>query len=64
MGGRASSESKNKYNEKTYDRIALFVPKGKKTLLQALAKEQGESLNGFINKAIDFMIEQRGIMSE
>lgn len=64
MGGRASSESKNKYNEKAYDRIALFVPKGKKALLQALAKEQGESLNGFINKAIDFMIEQRGITSE
>jgi len=53
MGGRASAASKNKWAAKAYDRINLVVPKGKKALLQAIAQEQGESLNGFINKAVD-----------
>lgn len=58
MGGRASAASKNKWAAKAYDRINLVVPKGKKALLQAVAQEQGESLNGFINKAIDDAVER------
>ncbi len=42
-----------KYNAANYERIALVVPKGKKDKIKAVAQSQGESLNGFVNKAID-----------
>jgi len=42
-----------KYNAKAYDRIELKVLKGKKDEIKAHAEKQGESLNGFINRAID-----------
>ena len=53
MGGKASTASKNKWNAKTYDRINLTVPKGKKAKIQAFAADRGESVNGFINRVID-----------
>ena len=46
-------EATRKYNEKAYDRIELKVPKGKKDIIKAFAAKNGESLNGFVNKAID-----------
>ncbi|MEE1060993.1 MAG: hypothetical protein UH080_04090 [Ruminococcus sp.] len=51
--GTAQTRAKNKYNAKTYDRIALQVKKGRRDILKAHADKQGESLNGFINRAID-----------
>lgn len=57
MGGRASSASKNAWNAKTYDRINLTVPKGQKETIQAHAAAHGESVNGFINRAIAEAIE-------
>ena len=50
---KTSSASKYKYNSKTYDRLNITVPKGKKENLQTYATSQGESLNGFVNRAID-----------
>ena len=47
-----------KYNEKAYDRIELKVTKGKKPELKAHAESKGESLNSFINRAIDETIER------
>lgn len=48
-----------KYNLKAYDRIELKVPKGKKAELQAHAAKQGDnSLNGFVNRAINETIER------
>lgn len=41
-----------------YDRIQVVVPKGKKEIIQAHAAAQGESVNGFINKAIDEKLER------
>ena len=41
-----------------YDRIQLVVPKGKKANLQAHAQERGESLNGFVNRAVDETVER------
>lgn len=52
MGGKNSPESINRYMAKAYDRISLIVPKGQKELIQAHAEAQGESTNGFINRAI------------
>lgn len=54
----ASTAAKNRYNAKNYDRINTVVPKGRKAELQAHADQQGESLNGFINRAIDETIER------
>lgn len=51
--GKTSTASKRKYNEKTYERIALVVPKGKKEIIKSAAEKHGQSLNSFINEAID-----------
>lgn len=45
--------SVNRYIAKSYDRINLTVPKGKKERIQSYAQSIGESVNGFINRAID-----------
>lgn len=47
-----------KYNAKSYDRIELKVKKGEKDKLKLYAKEHGESLNAFINRAIYETIEK------
>lgn len=57
MGGKTSAASKNKYNAMVYDRVALTVPKGLKEQLQQHAASRGESLNGFINRAIMQAVE-------
>lgn len=56
--GKASTKAHNKYIAKAYDRINLTVPKGKKDTIQAHAEAQSESVNGFINRAIDQAIGQ------
>lgn len=58
MGGKNSAESINKYMAKAYDRINLTMPKGKKDIIKAHADSKGESVNGFINRAIDEAIER------
>lgn len=58
MGGKTSSASKNKYMAKAYDRINLVVYKGEKERIQAHAAERGESVNGFINRAIKEAMER------
>jgi predicted HicB family RNase H-like nuclease len=49
-----------KYKEKAYDRLEISVPKGRKAELQDHAQQQGESLNGFVNRAIDETMERDG----
>ena len=56
--GKTSSAVKNKYNAKAYDAIPLRVHKGKKEVIKAHAEAQKESVNGFINRAIDNQIKQ------
>lgn len=55
---KAQQKAVNKYMAANYDRINLTVPKGKKETIQAHAEAQGESVNGFINRAIDHQISQ------
>lgn len=51
---KAQQRATANYVKKTYDRIEVKVPKGKKQLLQEYAaKQDGGSLNAFINRAID-----------
>lgn len=54
----ARRRANEKYNAKAYDEMKVRVPKGRKAELQAHAEEQGESLNGFIVRAVDEAIER------
>ncbi len=58
MGGKNSPESINRYIAKAYDRINLTVPKGKKDTIKAHAESHGQSVNSFINEAIDEKMER------
>lgn len=49
---KAQQKAVNKYMAANYDRINLTVPKGRKEEIQAFAAQIGESVNGFINRAI------------
>ena len=49
----AQKRANAKYNAKAYDRIELKVKKGKKEVIKSHAENHGQSLNGFINEAID-----------
>ena len=40
------------------DRINLTVPKGRKEIIKAHAAAHGESVNGFINRAINEAMER------
>lgn len=53
----ARKKANEKYNAKAYDQIKIVVKKGRREELKAHAEKQGESLNGFINRAIKETIE-------
>lgn len=50
---KAQQKAVNKYMKENYDRINLLLPKGKKAVIQDYAASHGESVNGFINRAVD-----------
>ena len=47
-----------KYNAANYDRVELRLEKGQKDVAKAHAEAQGESLNAFINRAINETMER------
>ncbi len=47
-----------KYNATNYDKILLTVKKGHRDELKAHAAARGESLNGFISRAISEALER------
>ena len=49
---------KNKWIAEKCDRVNLVLPKGKKDEIKAHAESNGESLNGFVNRAIDEAVER------
>ena len=55
------SEARRKANDKyikAQDEIKIRVPKGRKDEIQAHAAAKGESLNGYVTKAVDERIER------
>lgn len=52
MGGKNSYESIKRYEDKAYDKVLVRMPKGRKDEIQTFAVQTGESVNGFINRAI------------
>lgn len=55
---KAQQRATNKYMKANYDRVNLTLPKGRKAELQAHAGQRGESLNGFICRAITEQLER------
>lgn len=49
----ARIKANNKYNAKAYDRINIAVPKGQKEVIKAHAEKRGETINGFVKRAIN-----------
>lgn len=49
----AEDRAIKKYEKEKIDKILLRVPKGKKELIQECAAQNGESVNAFINHAVD-----------
>lgn len=55
---KAQQKAVHKYIKANYDRQEITMPKGKKEAVKAHAESQGESVNAFINRAIDETIER------
>lgn len=55
---KAQQRAVNKYMAANYDRINLTMPKGRKDEIKAHAESRGESVNSFINRAIDETMER------
>ena len=55
---KAQQKATNKYITSNYDRINLTVAKGRKETIQAHAAARGESVNGFIGRAIEEAMER------
>lgn len=55
---KAQQKATNKYISKAYDRVNLTLPKGQKDVVQAHASARGESVNGFIGRAISETMER------
>lgn len=50
---KAQQKAQNKWIASAYDRINLTVEKGRKDVIKTFADAQGESVNGFINRAVN-----------
>ena len=48
----------NRYVKANYDRVNVTFPKGKKDIIKDHAEKRGESVNAFINRAIDEAMER------
>lgn len=46
------------FDKNKYDHVHLQLPKGRKDELKAHAEKRGESLNGFVNRAISDAVER------
>ena len=52
------SAYRNEWIAEKLDRTNLTVPKGRKEIIKAHAAAHGESVNGFINRAINEAMER------
>ena len=53
MNGKTSATVKNRYRDKTFDRVEFLVKKGQKQVIKDFAETKGLSLNAYINKLIN-----------
>ena len=55
---KAQQKAVAKYMKENYDVFQIRMPKGKKEIIKTVAENQGKSVNGFINEAIDEKIDR------
>jgi uncharacterized protein (DUF1778 family) len=58
---KAQQRAVNKYMRENYDEIKVRVEKGQKDIIKAHAEARGESVNGFVNRAIEETMERDGV---
>ena len=58
MSSKAQQKATAKYEAAHYDNIRVRIIKGKKEIITAHAARRGESVNGFVNRAIAETIER------
>lgn len=54
---KAQQKATAKYIKKNYDRIEIKVTKGTKGLIEAAAKANNESINGYVKRAVKTQYE-------
>lgn len=54
----AQKKAIDKYRSEKVERIQVLVPKGEKDKIREHAAERSESVNGFLNRAINETIER------
>ena len=54
----AEDRAIKKYEHEKIDRVLLRMPKGKKDIIQQHVQKTGESVNAFINRAVNEAIER------
>lgn len=55
---KAQQKAVAKYMKNNYDEIKVRVEKGKREIIKVAAEQAGESLNGYIKKAVDQRMER------
>ena len=54
----AQKQSAKKWDTANLDRMSLAVPKGQRDIIRTHAEERGETVNGFLNRAINETIKR------
>lgn len=57
---KSQQKAVHKYVKNNYDRINLMVYKGQREIIRNHAEKQGETLNGFVNRAVVELMEREG----
>ena len=57
---KAQQRAVNKYMKENYDEIKVRTEKGRKDRIKAHAEARSESVNAFINRAIDETMAREG----
>ena len=55
---KAQQKATAKYVKNNYDRLEMKTPKGQKAAIIAHAEARGESLNQFLNRAVNETMER------
>lgn len=55
---KAQQRAVSKYMKENYDEIKVRMEKGQKDTIKAHAEARGESVNGFVNRAISEAMER------
>jgi predicted HicB family RNase H-like nuclease len=61
---KSNQRAVHKYIKNHYDKMEIRVKKGNKEIIKAHAEKKGESLNGFLNRAVNETLERDNEVGE